>query len=92
MTGFHSWGQWHRRDDTGDHRWHNQPHPNHHVQFLGVQMLDGNGSPHAGVPMVPASNFKEGVQSFLEKRPAAFRGLDRSNPVVARTEQLLGKL
>jgi hypothetical protein len=62
MTGFHSWGQWHRRNDTGDRRWHNQPHPNHHVQFLGVEMLDGNGSPHAGVPMIPASNFKEGVQ------------------------------
>ena len=25
-------------------------------------MLDGNGSPHAGMPMVPASNFQEGVQ------------------------------
>jgi hypothetical protein len=43
MTGFHAWGQWHRRSDTGDHLWHNQPHPNHHVQFLGIEMLDGNG-------------------------------------------------
>ena len=62
MTGFHAWGQWHRRADTGDKLWHNQPHPNMHVQFLAIEMLDGNGSPHAGMPMVPSSNFVEGVQ------------------------------
>eukprot|EP00035_Acanthoeca_spectabilis_P027909 m.468355 g.468355 ORF g.468355 m.468355 type:complete len:172 (+) comp27404_c0_seq1:1956-2471(+) len=62
MTGFHSWGQWHRRNDTGDHFWHNQPHPNLRVQYLGLNLSDGNGSPHAGVAMTPANNFKEGVQ------------------------------
>ena len=68
MTGFHSWGQWHRRNDTGDSHWpdhevwHNQPHPNMHVQFLGIDMQDGNGSPHARMPMIPSSNFEEGVQ------------------------------
>ena len=62
MTGFHTWGQWHRRNDTGDRFWHNQPHPNLRTQFLGLKLTDGNGSPHAGVPMVPANAFKEPVQ------------------------------
>jgi hypothetical protein len=61
-TGFHSWGQWHRRNDTGDHRYHNQPHPNLRVQYLGITLADGNGSPHAGMAMAPYNNFAEEVQ------------------------------
>ena len=67
MTGFHAWGQWHRRKDTGDGFWHNQPHPNLHVQFLGIHAENGNGMPHAGEAMVPANNFKaqlEGTSAF----------------------------
>lgn len=61
MTGFHNWGQWHRRNDTGDSHWpdheiwHNQPHPNMRTQWLHNTLLDGQGSPHAGVPMVPSN-------------------------------------
>lgn len=62
MTGFHSWGQWHRRNDTGDHIWHNQPHQNLRIQYLGITIADGSGSPHAGMAMIPANAFKEEVQ------------------------------
>ena len=62
MTGFHNWGQWHRRNDTGDHVWHNQPHPNMRTQWIANTLADGQGAPHAAMPMIPANAFKEGVQ------------------------------